>query len=647
MLLFFSFALLLVCADSQLQFAPSPLVVAGSAVVVANQGDIISGVSVPTAPFDGMGIMLDPTNSSQVHVIINTEANPSVVFRLTLQRQFPFSPVATTTLFSNGYNRLCSGNVATPSALFFNGLGTSRPVYLSGEESINARAYAFFVDEPNSGDHVITSYGRLQFENIMPCPYGQTKTITCLTDDFSPLGYVVFHVGTKTNVGTDFVRSGLNGGQAYGLQMGGWTEGSTDPSGTRFSLVALADLTLHASRADTAAELMTKGATAFARPEDSEWARGITTLQQVLYFATTGSASGPSRLWKLTFDDISQPELGGTFQVMARSTTVPFYDNVAVSEDGAHLYAVTDAATLQFIHRFSTSGSGIQQFELIGEQGSSTAEFTGIISAPQLGGNYFLCNRQGASQLFAFQVVQCLSVACIHQVYNRKEKRKGMYLVIFIQPPICHPKLGWCQFRSLVSPIYDCPEPQLRCNFVEGVEKKDETSAGLQVVFRRAMIPVIDSLSLSVPIGTDMIIPTGLAASFTSPAALSLLSRVLVQITCPASVNLGATIEVTLQSSIAGPAPSGTVLYSIGSIPEQPASTIITLPASFLLTPNTRYWIVLSSSNGALCGWSYTSNLSGLGVSSEFNRPASGTVVANTVAASMMTVVVDTDVGSE
>lgn len=88
-------------------------------------------------------------------------------------------------------------------------------MYLSGEESASSRAFAFFVDQPGTGDFPLVSMGRLQFENVMPCPYPQVKTIVACTDDFSP-GFVTFHIADKLAVGTDLDKSGLIGGRVYG-----------------------------------------------------------------------------------------------------------------------------------------------------------------------------------------------------------------------------------------------------------------------------------------------------------------------------------------------------------------------------------------------------------------------------------------------
>lgn len=133
------------------------------------------------------------------------------------------------------------------------------------------------------------------------------------------------------------------------------------------------------------------------------------------------------------FDDIENPTAGGVVHILGSTTAFPYWDNVAVSADGQHVYAVTDAAPPQVIDRFPVGGGASQRIGT-DEAGSSGFEFTGIVAAPLLGANVFLCARQGTNaQIFAFQVKQCSGPGvCIRQ------------------PPICHPTLGTCQFRNLV-----------------------------------------------------------------------------------------------------------------------------------------------------------------------------------------------------
>jgi hypothetical protein len=205
-------------AVSFLKFAPTALVVPGTAVALVDAGDVLGGVTLP-GPFDGMGLMLNPLNNSEVHLIVNSEANPSSVTRITLEAVFPYTPVKAEILFSN-LGRLCSGTLVGPSSpgLFFGGDGTTSAVYFSGEESADGRAFAFFLGLPTPFQ--ITNLGRLQFENLSPCPYPQAKTFLCATDDTNP-GYVVCLAGTKQSTGSEFDKTGLNSSTptAYGVKV--------------------------------------------------------------------------------------------------------------------------------------------------------------------------------------------------------------------------------------------------------------------------------------------------------------------------------------------------------------------------------------------------------------------------------------------
>jgi hypothetical protein len=167
----------------------------------------------------------------------------------------------------------------------------------------------------------------------------------------------------------------------------------------------------------------------------------------------------------------------------------------------------------------------------------------------------------------------------------------------------------------------------------------------------RALQSVFDSLSGLEDSG-DLIDSVGLAGSFWNPSD-SFLESVSLRIICGLVVNPGSTIQVTLESSVGGPAPSGITLLSLGSFSEFSASSsqLVMLPAgSFALSGGTRYWIRLTSTDGALCGWSYTQDISGPGVSTEFAFTSSMVVISNaaTSSADMMAVVVDSiELGTE
>jgi len=71
------------------------------------------------------------------------------------------------------------------------------------------------------------------------------------------------------------------------------------------------------------------GVTSFLRPEDSAW---DPQNPNVLYFVTTSSFTGNSRLYQATFTDITRPELGGTIRaVLDGSEGQKMFDNITVA----------------------------------------------------------------------------------------------------------------------------------------------------------------------------------------------------------------------------------------------------------------------------------------------------------------------------
>ncbi len=164
---------------------------------------------------------------------------------------------------------------------------------------------------------------------------------------------------------------------------------------------------------------------------------------------------------------------------------------------------------------------------------------------------------------------------------------------------------------------------------------------------KRAQQSVFDSLGGNEDSG-DLIDSVGLAASFWNPTD-AFLESVTLRIRCGLSVSSGSTVQVTLESDSGSSSPNGISLPpQLGSFSEFAASSsqIVTLQPSspFLLSGGTRFWIRLKSSDGALCGWSYTSDVSGFGVSSEFAFTSARVVISNslTSSANMFAVSVDT-----
>lgn len=243
------------------------------------------------------------------------------------------------------FDRFCSADLPAVSA-FFNattGKGTQNRIYLNGEETGNeGRAMAHIVTGPDAG----TSYdwphaGKASWENSLACPFPQDKTIVIGDDDSTP-GLVFVYVGTKQSTGNDVEKAGLFGGKLFGVKVDGMaTEPNTAFSKAQrtvpFSLIEYTSPTLK-----TGSELKTiatgAGITFFNRPEDGAW--NPSDLSEFFFVTTNGfGAATPCRLWRLKFKDITNPEAGGTLELMWDGSfdgdgTARMFDNMTINRTG-------------------------------------------------------------------------------------------------------------------------------------------------------------------------------------------------------------------------------------------------------------------------------------------------------------------------
>jgi Ca2+-binding RTX toxin-like protein len=242
---------------------------------------------------------------------------------------------------TTAFQRFCSGDLPVTSALYNanDGLGTQVHIYLTGEETTpEGRATATIVDGPNAGNTYELPYlGNLAFENVVANPYAQDKTIIALDDDSSPpngLGQVYIYVGEKQATGTEIEQAGLGGGDFYGIKVAGVTaESNGTPINSTFTLEAIGpggDVS-NMTGAQIESESITDGVTAFLRPEDFSW---DPQNPNVAYFTTTNSFDGVSRIYQLTFTDITHPELGGSIEAVVESDDygAHMFDNLTVAD---------------------------------------------------------------------------------------------------------------------------------------------------------------------------------------------------------------------------------------------------------------------------------------------------------------------------
>ncbi len=257
------------------------------------------------------------------------------------------------------FGRFCAADLPAVSA-FYNvatGKGTQERIFMNGEETNDeSRAMAHIVTGPNGG----TSYelpwlGKAAWENAVAAPNTGDKTVVGLMNDGTD-GQVYFYIGTKTNTGTEIDKAGLNGGHPWAVKVTGFpvervnsTTINLPPApGTRFSLVDMGDVhNMTGAAFNTATN--TAGGTKFSRPEDGSW---DPSHPNDFYFNTTdqldqvndgiGTQVGRSKIWRLRFDNVTQPELGGTIEavldgtegiVMLDNMTIDKYGHILMQED--------------------------------------------------------------------------------------------------------------------------------------------------------------------------------------------------------------------------------------------------------------------------------------------------------------------------
>ena len=247
------------------------------------------------------------------------------------------------------FNRFCSGDLPQVSA-FYNaatGLGTQARIYMHGEEG-GATGYQMgtVVTGPDAGkSYVLGKFNLLTngsggtavgaWENSLASPFAQDRTVVASNSDGGTgimTNSVSVYVGTKQSTGSEVDKAGLTNGTIKFVNVAGnpveivnaTTRATNITNGTRFTLNAAASTT-------------------FSRPEDGAW---NPLAPREFYFVTTdqldqatdgvGAQIGQTRLWRLTFDDIANPDLGGKIDLLidgrvVNGEKVNMFDNMTVN----------------------------------------------------------------------------------------------------------------------------------------------------------------------------------------------------------------------------------------------------------------------------------------------------------------------------
>ena len=287
-------------------------------------------------------------------------------------------------------SKLTSADLGGPDS-FHNpasGLGTDARILLSVEESgTEGRVFATIVSGPGAG--VIWDLpflGNATWETAVANPLAQDRTVVAISDDATG-AQLYFYVGDKQASGSDIVRAGLMGGDLYGLKVNGVVnEVNATPVGGTFTLekVGVDGDVSNMTGVQIETDSDAHGITGFLRPEDAVW---DPAHPNDLYFVTTASFNGNSRLYKASFTDITHPELGGTIEALLTGTEGHhMLDNIEIS--GGKLILQEDPGNTSYLAR-------VWEYDLASDSLTPLAQFDPGRFAP--GGSGFIGQYEESS----------------------------------------------------------------------------------------------------------------------------------------------------------------------------------------------------------------------------------------------------------
>ncbi len=247
----------------------------------------------------------------------------------------------------DAFARFCSATLSVPRQFEsrHSHRGYDGRIYFANEENGN-EGRVFGVLEDGTTEQ-LPRLGLFSWENTMPAYNRSDTTVTIGTED-TAFGQLRIYEGVKRSRGNAFDRAGLTNGVTSVLDLADETV-RTDPqfrakygTGTPVEF-GLAEVDWDQSGLRQQVEAAADGLT-LNRIEDGAW---DPRHPDVLYFVTTEGGDRTRTdptiprdgggLWKLTFEDIEHPRLGGTIELLLDGTEAPYLnkpDNVALDRHG-------------------------------------------------------------------------------------------------------------------------------------------------------------------------------------------------------------------------------------------------------------------------------------------------------------------------
>lgn len=234
------------------------------------------------------------------------------------------------------FSRFCSGSLTAPGQLFnaASKKGFKGGIYFANEES-GDEGRAFGVTK--SGDtYQLPRLGLFSWENTLAAANTSDTTVVMGNEDGEKNASEVWvYTGTKQRSGNSVDKAGLTNGRNHVLKVPGLTKAlgtntdtefrATYPKGTAAPF-ELQDVEWNQNGVAQNAEAKNEDGLGLTRVEDGAFNPAnkneyffVTTEGGDTTAATTGSRDGGG-LWKLTFADVEQPQLGGTLELLLDGT---------------------------------------------------------------------------------------------------------------------------------------------------------------------------------------------------------------------------------------------------------------------------------------------------------------------------------------
>ena len=362
--------------------------------------------------------------------------DPGIQYWDYLQSQYSLTPNGAGTRadgkvfqsFGPTLNRFCSNTLSDPGQLLNRktGNGYDGQLFFPNEESGDrGRGFALTMDGQL---YQLPRIGLFSWENTIPAPNRSDTTLVMGQEDGGE-GQVWFYKGTKTSSGSPIDRAGLTNGSNFVATVAGATNdkkfrelGKNKPQ--RFTS---SEVGWDQEGGPQNAEAKAKGIT-LNRVEDGHF---DPSNPNDFYFLTTEGGKGADTptnfygrdgggLWRMRFDDIENPQLGGTLTLLLDGSEAPHLnkpDNMTIDGNGNMLiqedpgnnvsvarivaYRIADGArgvVAQFDPKlFKWNGGTLPNGDPVVEPGQITLdeESSGIIDAHStIGPRWFLLDAQ-------------------------------------------------------------------------------------------------------------------------------------------------------------------------------------------------------------------------------------------------------------